>query len=310
MKSGIRLSHTANFEGLLHADKYMATGLGLTMAVLERGFTLTDMTSDAKGIGSSYAYSISEQPERLSREKLSELALNALKGNAEYGSARTQNPVGMFVTLTLYQGGDALEAKLLQLGHMELMKILTSNGFVPMHADGTTKDTLVLTFGLNFETPLVYSQETHDKIAAAMFGRKERTATVANMIFQNVDIHFAPGRNTFRLGTKWFDTLKVGDVVRATNGAGEQLGFLRVASLKRDFLNNALDADALNNHGVREMSIDNKEEAVEYLIHVLQTVYPKTELTNDTVVTVIGFEPKFVDVEVEAQVIGAKTRFA
>lgn len=269
----------------------------------------------------------------------SQAALVGNQANRDNGNA-ARAPTGLFVTVTFFTAplaeADAMtpfgnKGELLVLGHAEILADLRNNGFVPMNAQGTDPDKSVITMGLNYETPFEYTQEVHDRIMREVLegtDPEERAALEAprtkleaggsadhlvkanpsmpgalkhpQMIFQNAKVGYILGSNTFRLGEKWFHALTPGDIVEAIDGTGARLGWLVVKGVERDNLLCAVNRSALENHGVKEMEIESKEEAIEYLLHILQGVYPNEEIRQETIASIITFEPEFARVEPKA----------
>lgn len=335
MKTGFRITHLSNFDSSAHAGAYLAIGMSLSIALKSRGFELSDLKSTPAGVATTYDFAIGGVP-KLPAAAVTEMAANAVAGNRRYkeDGQHARAPEGIYVTIEFHVAEDAnpVEVGLLQSGHNELLNMLKGGSFVPMNANGTDEGKVVMTLGLNLTQPIVYTREMHEAIAKALMNgasdqeKAEMIQTRAElepgfdtskrvhkadprmpgipkyprMIFQNAQIGYVLGANTFRLGSKWFDTLKPGDIVEAVDGGGARLGWLKVATVVRDTLASAIRRDALQNHGVKEMEIDNEDEGVEYLVHILEQVYPDTKLDNNTEVSVITFEPQFAPVEPKA----------
>lgn len=317
MKSGFRLSYLVNFDRATNPMAYLALTAGLLGALAERGFELENMEATPEGVRTSYIFELNGAP-KLSREEVKAMADKARAGLAEIknGEAYLNHPVGIYVNLEFHLDVDGpVEGILLRAGHMDLLEMLRANNFIPQGAVGSNEKAITLQLGLCLEDPLVYTPETHAKVSAALFAHKNEAPSqrvhkadprnpgvpkYPQMIFQNAKIGYVLGSNTFRLGSKWFDTLKPGDLVEAVDGVGARLGWLVVKTVVRDTLASALKRDALANHGVREMEIESLEEGIEYLLHILVGVYPNTKLDNDTEVSVITFEPQFAPVEPNA----------
>jgi hypothetical protein len=113
-----------------------------------------------------------------------------------------------------------------------------------------------------------------------------------DMIFEQARFESIPGANTFRVGSKWNEQLKLNEVVRAVDLEGRELGKLQVRGLHFQPLRDALEQHAQNNHGVIDAfaGIARAEAANEYLTNVLQSVYPGVNLNDTTPVTVVEFE--------------------